>query len=105
MLIKGGVKFNEVEEKRCPKASPLTLSRVCKAPVESEKGESREKTRKRMRARPAKEPKELALVTVSEEEANGEEKGDFEAYAEQPMLSPTIDQGESAEIRVEERGK
>ena len=36
MCIKGDVKFNEVEEERSPKAFPLTLPGVLKAPVESE---------------------------------------------------------------------
>ena len=39
LCIKGGVKFNEVEEERCSKASPLTLVGVFKALVESEEGE------------------------------------------------------------------
>ena len=38
LCIKGGVKFNEGEEERCPKASHLTLTIVRKALVESEKG-------------------------------------------------------------------
>ena len=51
LCIKGGVKFNEEEEERFPKASPLTLDGVLKAPVESGEGERREKpTRKRKRA-------------------------------------------------------
>ena len=51
LCIKGSVKFNEEEEERCPKTSPLTLIGVLKAIVESEKGERREKpTRKRKRA-------------------------------------------------------
>ena len=33
LFIKGGVKFNEVEEERCPKASPLTLVGGFKAPL------------------------------------------------------------------------
>ena len=42
------MKFNENEEERSPKASPLTLVGFLKAPVESEEGERREKpTRKR----------------------------------------------------------
>ena len=39
--------YAKEEEERCPKASPLTLARILKAPVESEKGERREKTKKR----------------------------------------------------------
>ena len=43
LCIKKGVKFNEAEEERCPKASPLTLAGVRKPPVESEEGKSKEK--------------------------------------------------------------
>ena len=51
LCIKGGVKFNEGEEERCSKASPLTLTGVLKALVKSEEGEKREKPiRKRKRA-------------------------------------------------------
>ena len=50
LCIKEGVKFNEVKENRSPKASPLTLIGVRKAPVESEKGERREKSKKMKRA-------------------------------------------------------
>ena len=55
LCIKGGVKFNEEEEERCPKASPLTLARILKAPVESEEGERREdKEKKECRKRRAR---------------------------------------------------
>ena len=47
LCIKGGVKFNEEEEERCPKTSPLTLTRVLKAPMEYKEGEIREKPRKK----------------------------------------------------------
>ena len=87
LCIKGGVKFNEVKEERCPKVSPLTLVGVCKAPVESKEGERRDKTRKRKMVGIEKEPKEPAPIAIPEEEAKNEEMGDFEAYAEQPMLS------------------
>ena len=42
LCIKGDVKFNEEEDERCLKTSPLTLTKVLKALVESEKGERRE---------------------------------------------------------------
>ena len=49
-VIQEGVKFNEEEDERCPKTSPLTLVGVLKALVESEEGERREKpTKKRKR--------------------------------------------------------
>ena len=47
LCIKGGVKFNEEGEEKCPKASPLTLIGILKALVESEEGERRQKTNKR----------------------------------------------------------
>ena len=71
MCIKGGVKFNE-EEERCPKASPLTLTGALKALVESEKGERRENTRKRKRAN-TKVHRELIPTAIAEEEASSEE--------------------------------
>ena len=89
LCIKGDVKFNEDEE-RCPKASLLTLARALKAPVESEKGERKENTRKRKRVN-TEVPKEPAFTAVAEEEANREEMGGFEAYSKQPMLSSTAD--------------
>ena len=42
---------------------------------------------------------------MSDKGTNSEEKGEYEAYAEQPMLSPTADQGTPAPTRTEERGK
>ena len=41
MCIKGGLKFNEGEEERCPKASHLTIAGVIKALIESEVGDIR----------------------------------------------------------------
>ena len=35
-MHQGGVTFNVEDEERCPKTSPLTLTRVLKALVESE---------------------------------------------------------------------
>ena len=76
LCIKGGVKFNEGEEERCPKASPLTLAGVLKALVKSKEGEKREKpTKKRKRAEIAKQPREPAPTTVFEEKASSEEIG------------------------------
>ena len=43
LCIKGGVKLNKAYGERYPKASPLPLTRALKAPIESEKGERREK--------------------------------------------------------------
>ena len=81
LCIKGRVKFNEGEEKRCPKASSLTLVGVLKAPVESEEEKRKEKpTIKRKRVETAEQPKEPAPTTVFEKEASTEEREDFEAY-------------------------
>ena len=69
LCIKRGVKFNEAEEERSPKASPLTLAGVIKALVESEEGERREKpNRKRKREKAVEQPKEPAPTVVSKEE-------------------------------------
>ena len=46
MCVKGVIKFNEREDERCSKASPLTLAGALKAPMESKEGEIREKNRK-----------------------------------------------------------
>ena len=50
-------------------------------------------------------PRNKAHIAEAEEKATSEERGGFEAYVEQPVLSPTIDQGTSAPNRVEERRK
>ena len=49
LCIKGGVKFNEEEEERCHKTSPLTFLEVIEAPVESEEGERRVKPKKKIK--------------------------------------------------------
>ena len=41
LCIKAGVKFREVEEERCHKASPLTLTRITKTPIKAEEEERR----------------------------------------------------------------
>ena len=92
LCIKGGVTFDEGEEERCPKAFPLTLPRVFKAPVESEEVERIEKpTEKRKMAEIVEKPKEPTPTTVSKERASSEEKGDCEAYSEQLVLSLNAD--------------
>ena len=61
LSIKGGVKFNEAEEEKSPKASHLTLVGVLKTLVESEEGERREKIKKMKKAKMAEtseKPKE-----------------------------------------------
>ena len=74
LCIKGGVKFDEQEDERCPKCSPLTLTRVLKSPIESEEGERRvNPTKKRKRAE-TKELRDQAPTVVSEEGADSEER-------------------------------
>ena len=75
LCIKGGVKFNKAGEERCPKASPLTLARALKAPIEGEKGEKREKIRKMKRAETVKQPREPIPTTVLEKESSDEDEG------------------------------
>ena len=48
------MQFNDEEEERCPKTSPLTLTRVLKALVESEEVERREKPIKKKRGQKLK---------------------------------------------------
>ena len=86
LCIKGGVTFSEVEEERCPKSSPLTLTEITTSPVE---GERREKGKKRKIAEVVEVPRELVPTTEHEEEIHSEERGGFEAHSEQPVLSPT----------------
>ena len=105
LCIKGGVKFNEEEEERCTKASPLSLAGVLKALGESEEGERREKTRKKKKAETKEKPKEPTPIAVSDEVTSCEEKGEYEAYEEQPMLSPTADRRTPALTRAKGRGK
>ena len=117
LCIKGGVRLNDKEkEERCPKTSPLTLTRGLKALVESEEREGRKKPiRKRMaktEAERAREIEELRgaspvrdqtpIATSNEGESN-EEMGGFEANIEQPVLPPIANHGVPAQIRVEER--
>ena len=80
LFNKGGVKLNKEVEERCPKASPLTLDGVLKVLVEIEEGERREKTKKRKMVE-TEEPKDQAPTAMSEEEANSEENGGYEAYS------------------------
>ena len=89
------MKFDEQEDERCPKASPLTLAGVLKAPIESEEGERRVKPTKKRMTVETEELRDQALTTISEEGANSEEAGGeglvYEAYSEKPVLPLTID--------------
>ena len=71
------------------------------APVESK--ERKEKSRKRKRAKKIEVPREPAPTTVPTEESDNEERGGFEAYSEQLVLSPTIDEAAPAQSRAEKR--
>ena len=109
LCIKGGVKFNEEEEERCPKTSPLTLIGVLKAPMESKEGKRREKpTKKRKMAetetRKGVSPvRDQAPIAISDEGESNEERGGFEADLEQPVLSPVANKRILTHSRVEER--
>ena len=50
-------------------------------------------------------PKEPTPIVVAEEEISSEERGGFEAYSEQLVLSPTTDKAASTPAKVEDRGK
>ena len=100
LCIKGGVTFSETEEK-FPKASPLTLSRVLKTPVEDEEVE---RIRKRKIVE-KEQPMETVLIVEAEEEFENEEMGGFEDYIEKPVLSPNFEETIPSLVRVEERGK
>ena len=100
LCIKGGVKFNEVEEERCPKASPLTLAGVFKAPAESEEGERIKKPTRKMKMAETEEMRHQAPTDASGE-GNSSEGGGYEAHLEQPVLSPTINQGSPAQTEAE----
>ena len=103
LCIKGGVKFNE-EEERCPKAPPLTLPGVLKALVQSEEGEMRVKPTKKRKRAETEEQRDRAPILVSDKGDNNE-KGGFAETLEQPMLSLIADHGAPSQTGVEERGE
>ena len=103
LCINGGVKFNDEEEERCPKTSPLTFIGVLKAPMESEEGEMREKPPRKRKRVETEELRDQAPTTVSDKGESTEKRGGFEADLEQSMRSPIADQGIPAQIRAEER--
>ena len=69
LCIKGGVKFNEEEEK-IPKASPLTLTGALNAPIEGKEVE-----RRRKKKRTEEQPKEPVPTLEVEEERDSKERG------------------------------
>ena len=100
LCIKGGVTFSEIEEEKCPKSSPLTLSGITKGPIENEKWE-----RRRNRKITVEEPRELVPTIEAEEESDSEERWGFEAHSKQPMLSLATEEATLAHIITENRGK
>ena len=102
MCIKRGVAFNETEE-RCLRSSPLTLTRVLKAPTQ---GEEVKISRKRKRVA-IKLPRETTPVV--EEEPKIEERGGgggegFEDYPEQLVLFPRAKEETMPTQNILERG-
>ena len=70
-----------------------------------EKEEIRQGKKKRTET---EEPKDQAPIVVSEEEPATKRRGGgggYEAYSEQPVLTPTADQGTPTQTRAEEIGK
>ena len=109
------MKFNDEEEERCPKTSPLTLTRVLKAPVESEEEERIEKPTRKIKmaknqAKRIRETEDLKGVspvrdqtstTISNDGESSEKMGGFEADLEQGVLSPVADHGVPAQIKAD----
>ena len=73
LCIKGCVKFSDIKEEKCSKASPLTLIGITKGPVEGEEEERIENSRKRLRAKTVEVPKEPVLRTEHAVESDNEE--------------------------------
>ena len=100
LCIKGGVTFNETEE-RCPRPSPFTLTRVLKALAHGEKVERAIKWKRET----IELPREIAPAVEEEpeiEDLGG--GGEFEDYLEQPVISPR-DEKEIPTQNIAERGK
>ena len=105
------MKFNDEEDERCPKTSPLTLTGFLKAPVESQEGERRENpTGKRKgveteveMARETEELRDQVPKNISNEGESSEEKGGFEADLEKLVPSPIADHGVPSQTRADER--
>ena len=88
-------------EKKSSKASPLTLTRVLKTPVE---GEEVERIRKRRRTE--EQPREIVPTVEAEGEFETEEMGVLEDYIEELVLFPTTTEETIAPpIKTENKGK
>ena len=85
-MYQGGVTFSDIEEEKCLKASHLTLTRITKGLVENEEG-----ARRRKRKITIENPREPILTVEANDENENKERGGYEAYSEQPMLSPLAD--------------
>ena len=66
LCIKRGVKFNDIEEEKCPKASPLTPIGITKGSVEGEEEKTRQ-SRKSKREEIVEQPREPVPTVVAEE--------------------------------------
>ena len=64
-----------------------------------------EENRNRKKAKIVNVPREIVPTTKLVVESNSEERGGYEAYSEQPMLSLTVEEAAPTQLRVEERGK
>ena len=85
-MYQEGVKLSDIEEEKCLKASPLTLTGIIKGPIEGEEGEKRQ-SRKRKKTEIVEVPREPVPTTKPIEESDSEKKGGYEVCLEQPMLS------------------
>ena len=96
LCIKGGVTFSETKEK-CPRSSPLTLTRVLKTPAQGKEVE-----RARIMKRTSIElPREA--IPKAKEDPKAEEMRGFKDYPKQPMLSSRAEETISAHNRAEKR--
>ena len=76
LCIKRGVTFSDIENEKCPKASPFTLTGITKGPVENEEEERRRKRKITM-----EQPREPFLIVEAEDESENKESGGYEAHS------------------------
>ena len=108
LCIKGGVTFSKTKEK-CPRASPLTLTRVLKTLAHCEEVERARKRKKAGTGLP-REATPIAKEELETEEGGGG-GGGVDDYPEQLVLSPRAEEivlahniAEIRKRRVEEKG-
>ena len=105
LCIKGGVKFNEEEEK-IPKAFPLTLTGALNAPVEGKEVE-----RRRKKKRTEEQPKEPVPTLEVEEESDSEERrggggGGFKLILSNPCSPPPLQKKQhQLRLKLKKEGK